>query len=33
MIKLEEAFKKKAFIPYVLAFYPNEENTIKYIDA
>lgn len=33
MIKLEEAFKKKAFIPYVLAFYPNEEKTIKYIDA
>lgn len=32
MIKIEEAFKnKKAFIPFVLAGYPNLEATEKFI--
>ena len=32
MIKIEEAFKnKKAFIPFVLAGYPNLETTEKFI--
>lgn len=33
MTDYKDEFKKKAFIPYVLAFYPNEEKTIDYVDA